>query len=132
LIVEDDPPSRQVLEELLEDDGYDVMIAKDGLEALRVVEGRVPDVVVSDVQMPMMDGPTLLEHLAKRIPGVPVVLMSANADARERAARACAFVLKPIDFGVLEHILESACATKVRREWRSVHRHEMCHRRDHR
>jgi CheY-like chemotaxis protein len=105
LVVDDDASSRRALQLLLEDDGYDVVVAANGLEGLMAATSRKPHVVVSDVQMPVMDGPTLLEHLSVRVPEVPVVLMSADPTKRAQATRAYAFIPKPIDFDALERVV---------------------------
>lgn len=102
LVVDDDASSRRALQLLLEDD---VVVAANGLEGLMAATSRKPHVVVSDVQMPVMDGPTLLEHLSVRVPEVPVVLMSADPTKRAQATRAYAFIPKPIDFDALERVV---------------------------
>jgi CheY-like chemotaxis protein len=58
LVVDDDPQSRVGLRLLLECEGYEVITATNGVEALAAAAAHAPDVVVSDVQMPEMDGLT--------------------------------------------------------------------------
>jgi len=77
LIVEDDPGLREALCDTLELAGYAVMAATDGPAALHALERASVGMVVSDVQMPDMDGYTLLKRVRNRHPDLPVVLMTA-------------------------------------------------------
>lgn len=77
LIVEDDPGLREALCDTLELAGYAVMAATDGPAALQTLERSPVGMVVSDVQMPDMDGHTLLKRIRGRHPDLPVVLMTA-------------------------------------------------------
>jgi CheY-like chemotaxis protein len=77
LIVEDDPAIRAVVAALLEEEGYAVRRARDGLEALTIVDSARVDLILSDVVMPHLDGASLVRRLRQRGDGVPVVLMSA-------------------------------------------------------
>ena len=77
LIVEDEPAIRAVVAALLEEEGYAVRRARDGLEALTIVDTDRVDLVLSDVVMPQLDGASLVRQLRQRGHLVPVVLMSA-------------------------------------------------------
>jgi two-component system, sensor histidine kinase and response regulator len=79
LVVDDEPVIRELVAMFLEDEGYTVRQACDGLEALREVDTDEVDLVLSDVKMPRLDGVTLARRLAAREPSVPIVLMSAVA-----------------------------------------------------
>jgi two-component system sensor histidine kinase/response regulator len=81
LLVEDDRLIRETLVAVLEDDGFNVVVACDGAEAAQRIEEAVPDVVLSDIRMPRMNGTELLERM-RQIPGgkdVPYVFVSALA-----------------------------------------------------
>jgi len=81
LLVEDEDPVRAVNARALTARGYTVLEAASGIEALQVMEERGPvDLVVSDVVMPEMDGPTLLRELRKRHPYLKVVFVSGYAE----------------------------------------------------
>jgi DNA-binding NtrC family response regulator len=108
-VVEDDPQSRRALQLLLEDDGYDVRLAANGVEGLERALSWRPDVVLSDVNMPKMDGLTLVRELTVRAADLPVVLMSAHPALAAQARGAYGFFAKPLDFGALERGLERAC-----------------------
>jgi CheY-like chemotaxis protein len=78
LVVDDDPGLRHALAELLADAGYRVEQAGDGLMALHQVARQVPDLILSDVRMPRLDGIGLAMTLAPHTPPIPIILMSAN------------------------------------------------------
>ncbi len=77
LVVDDEPAIREVVACMLEDEGYSVRQATDGLEALQEMEAEEIDLVLSDVKMPGLDGAALVQGLRRRRLAVPVVLMSA-------------------------------------------------------
>jgi CheY-like chemotaxis protein len=103
LVVEDTPDIRDVLCEILMFEGYDVVTAEDGAQALARVLERHFDVILTDLMMPVMTGLELLERLADRPEHPPVVAMSAFERYREEATRqgAVAFLSKPVDIDVL-------------------------------
>jgi len=97
LLVEDEPAVRRLAARALRRAGWDVMEAGDGADALEMLEGPVA-LLVSDVIMPGMDGPTLVRALRERQPGLPAILMSGYADATQRQALAgedICFLAKP-------------------------------------
>ncbi|QDI81212.1 response regulator [Methylorubrum populi] len=82
LLVEDEDPVRAVNSRALSARGYTVLEAASGIEALRLIEEHADgiDVVVSDVVMPEMDGPTLLRELRKHLPDLKVIFVSGYAE----------------------------------------------------
>jgi CheY-like chemotaxis protein len=78
LVVDNDPGLRHVLVEALVDAGFAVEQASDGLLALRQIARQVPDLILSDVQMPHLDGFGLATTLAPHAPAIPIILMSGN------------------------------------------------------
>jgi CheY-like chemotaxis protein len=78
LVVDDDPGVRHALVEFLITAGYAVEQASDGLMALRQIARQVPDLIVSDVRMPHLDGIGLATTLAPHAPPIPIILMSAT------------------------------------------------------
>jgi two-component system cell cycle sensor histidine kinase/response regulator CckA len=82
LLVEDEDAVRNFARRALERQGYEVLEASTGAEALEVMAsaGDRVDVVVSDVVMPEMDGPTLLKHLRKSYPGIKFIFVSGYPD----------------------------------------------------
>src|SRR6266540_1909566 len=100
LLAEDDVEIRDILQDLLEAEGYDVIPASHGRQALEFLEGsrktKLPDLVVLDLMMPLVDGVAVL-RIMKDDPAfsdIPVVVLSAVA--RERPAGAAAFLRKPV------------------------------------
>jgi len=87
LVVDDSPVDRRLAGALLEViAGATVIYAADGREALAAVAGQAPDVVVTDLQMPVMDGLELVGRLRVSAPAVPVVLMTAHGSEEIAAA----------------------------------------------
>ena len=76
LVVEDEPSIREILEFLLTSAGYDVATAKDGFDALLHLKRSLPDVIISDLNMPQMSGFEFLSVVRRRFPQVLVVAMS--------------------------------------------------------
>jgi two-component system response regulator AtoC len=93
LIADDDDALRESLELVLSAEGYEVVSARDGAAALALLEAQPVDVVLCDLRMPGMDGLELLPQLVRRLPGVPVLLMSAygSADLAVEAMRRGAY-----------------------------------------
>ena len=87
LIVEDDPSLREALADTLEISGYTVQLAADAEAAVDQLARARPGLVLSDVQMPGMDGHALLRTIKAKTPGLPVVLMTAYGQI-ERAVEA--------------------------------------------
>jgi DNA-binding NtrC family response regulator len=77
LVVEDDPAVRRSLAETLEAEGVEVHLASTAEEALTRLAEVAPEVVLTDVRMPGMDGRSLLRVLRERVPDVAVVVMTA-------------------------------------------------------
>ena len=98
LVVDDDPDIRGLLRELLDRRGFSVLEAGDGQEALRVFFDERPDLVLLDVQMPVLDGWKTLERI-RELSDVPVVMVTAKGTELEktRGLRAGAddYVTKP-------------------------------------
>jgi len=87
LVAEDSATQRAEIEILLEDSGFEVTTAVNGLEALNSMQEFVPDIVLTDLHMPEMDGLELVEAVRRDFPGVPVVVITADG-TEELAARA--------------------------------------------
>lgn len=101
MVVDDSLTVRKITGRLLEREGYKVMTAKDGVDAIEQLIDRVPDVILSDIEMPRMDGFDLLRNLRAdpRLAQVPVVMISSRtADKHREHARnlgATAYLGKP-------------------------------------
>jgi len=84
LIVDDLSFERQRIRELLRRGGYAFVEAANGREALALIEERHPDCILSDLMMPEMDGFTLLAVLQQRANQIPVIVLTADRQARTR------------------------------------------------
>jgi DNA-binding response OmpR family regulator len=80
LVVDDDPRSRAAVAHLLAEEGYDATVAADGEEASGLLASWHPDLVVTDLEMPRLDGRGLLERVRRLQPGTPVIVLSARSD----------------------------------------------------
>lgn len=110
LVAEDDSALREALEETLSDAGFRVQVARDGAEAMVMVERSMPSLVVSDVQMGPVDGLELLKCLREQHPEIPVVLMTAHgsiAQAVQAMQRgAIDYLAKPFEAPALIEMVE--------------------------
>jgi len=81
LVVDDDPYILLSLEFLMKKNGFDVMVARNGTEALEIVEKQVPDIVLLDIMMPDVDGYAICKHIksSKKLKEAKVVFMSAKS-----------------------------------------------------
>lgn len=101
LVVDDEPDILLVLEILFATEGYRVVSASNGTEALARFETERPDVVLADIMMPDIDGLELSRRIraAAYSPAVPVILMSAGVDSFGQTLTPPArFISKPLDF----------------------------------
>ncbi|MCC7106651.1 MAG: response regulator [Chloroflexi bacterium] len=114
LVVDDDDMIRDVLRLTLQDEGYDVRVARDGREALEQLEGSPPALILLDLMMPRMDGAGFVRELERRgvRSAVSVVVLSAGASGERQATalRADGFVPKPFDLDLLLAVLADARA----------------------
>jgi len=114
LVVDDEASARSGLEKLLRQEGYEVESASDGENALSLVSDRPPDVVVTDLKMPRMDGMQLLAKLREQNAEIPVIVVTAFGDVASAVgamrAGAADYLTKPVDFDALlvsiERVLE--------------------------
>jgi CheY-like chemotaxis protein len=110
LIVDDDAAVRSVVSQALAQDGYEVDAVANGRQALAAFREHPPDALVLDLEMPVMDGPTLMHSLRERPEWgrVPLVVVSGTDGAGEAAprlgARAC--LRKPFDLSDLVHTIK--------------------------
>jgi CheY-like chemotaxis protein len=78
LVVEDDDFFRDMLVLMLEEDGHQVLEAADGVQALQVLQSSEPDLIITDLMMPNMNGAELIAALAERHHSTPVIVMSGG------------------------------------------------------
>lgn len=129
LVVDDEPDIRNLLQEILEDEGYDIATAENGDAARQLHRQRRPDLVLLDIWMPDVDGITLLKEWSEEgVLPMPVIMMSGHGtvETAVEATRLGAydFIEKPLSLAKLlltvEHALE---AEKLYRENQGLRRH---------
>lgn len=100
LIVDDEIDSLELMQELFENKGYISETATNGVEAINKIKLQEPDIVLTDIRMPEMDGMQLLNFLIKEHPNIPVIMITAHGtvEAAVEAMRLGAkdYILKPI------------------------------------
>jgi DNA-binding response OmpR family regulator len=99
LIAEDDEPTRRMLGDFLEQEGYQVQLAADGKQALELASSFLPDLILLDVKMPGIDGLEVARRLHAK-GSVPIIMLSALTDEIDRVAGLSAgsddYVTKPV------------------------------------
>jgi two-component system cell cycle sensor histidine kinase/response regulator CckA len=114
LVVEDEPAVRAMIVRALRAEGYRVLAADDGHAALELLDGehRRPDVVLTDLVMPRMDGRALAAEMEARFPGVPVIFISGyvagGAAARDKPGEP-GLLQKPVSPEQLVAVVRERC-----------------------
>ena len=104
VVIEDDPVCQEVLRNLLADHGHEVWVAGDGVQGVALCAETKPDVIITDLVMPVQDGFLTIEQVRERFPRVPIIAMSGMVGAGRQAAverGATCSVSKPVDGGQL-------------------------------
>ena len=116
LIAEDDPHTRAGLSEILEAEGYQVLTAPDGTEALRIFTRASPDFICLDIMMPGMSGYDVCREIRRLDPNVPVIFISAKSEEIDTVIGlelgGDDFIVKP--FGVKEVVARIRAVTRRR------------------
>jgi len=103
LTVDDSRTMRDMLRMSLEDAGFRVVQAEDGVHGLEVLEGETPDLIITDINMPRMDGFGFIEAVRRDSAwrATPILVLTTEADAskkaRARSAGATGWIVKPFD-----------------------------------
>jgi two-component system chemotaxis response regulator CheY len=103
LTVDDSRTMREMLRLALTDAGYRVVQAEDGVHGLEVLSDETPDVIVTDINMPRMDGFGFIEEVRSdpRYRGLPILVLTTESDAekknRARMAGATGWIIKPFN-----------------------------------
>jgi len=117
LVADDDKNIRLLLETELSLQGYQVVLAKNGLEALTKIKDRTPDLLILDIKMPDMHGLEVLEALRKENRKLPIIICTAYDKMRDDytvwASRVAGYLTKPIDLDKLGAIIEKSLADKT-------------------
>ena len=107
MVVDDEAAIRDLVSTMLQDEGYDVVAARNGAEALELLTQTPPDLLLTDWMMPILDGKGLLEQLRdqQHLQGLAVVVMSAAVRPDVEAGTIAAFLPKPFDLSLLLDIV---------------------------
>jgi DNA-binding response OmpR family regulator len=99
LVVDDDDATRAAERAVLAEDGFRVIEARDGEEAMRAIHNDPPALIVLDIQMPGVDGPAFARRLRSALRHVPLVILTGVDDPKHEADRcnAEAYLSKPFD-----------------------------------
>lgn len=117
LVVEDNEELLQLMKNILSKQ-YNIIISRNGHEALELVESHKIDIIISDVMMPKMDGLELCRRMKQRIETshIPIILLTAKSNAEDRIecynAGANGYIAKPFDLKVLEARINNFISTK--------------------
>src|SRR3954451_16750944 len=120
LIAEDEEPLRVLTARALSGSGHEVVTALDGADALDIItrEGGRFELLLTDIRMPLMDGIALALSVARYYPKIIILLMTAYADQRERAANLDALIhdviLKPFTLAEIKSAVADALAEAKR------------------
>lgn len=107
LIVDDDQHIRRLYKEELEEEGYEVIIAATGTEALALFEKENPDLVTLDILMPDMDGIKVLRQMKEKKPRLPIIMSTAYDYRDDFAVWASeAYIVKSADLGQLKEAIK--------------------------
>jgi DNA-binding response OmpR family regulator len=101
LVVDDDARARAAVARILEEEGYDATQAADGEEASSLLDAFRPDLVLTDLHMPRLDGRGLLQRVRAALPDTPVIVLSARGGPEALALTgrlgAAAIFRKPVE-----------------------------------
>ena len=130
LVVDDEEPLRRMMEMLLTESGYTVLHAHHGQQAIELAREAQPDLIVSDLMMPVLDGLSMCEQLRSdaKTAHIPVIVMSAGPQPRGVASLVNGYVPKPFELDDLLTTIASALAAAdtYRREDATVEPPQEC------
>jgi DNA-binding NtrC family response regulator len=123
-IVDDDSSVRDALKSILEQAGYDVMVAQDGNEALAQINRASPDLLILDLNMPRVDGWDVLEELSTTQPLLPVIVITGMYDqlATLNIPGVVALLKKPVEVASFLAMVEQLLAERLDERLRRVSR----------
>ena len=86
MVVDDSVTVRKVTQRLLSREGYQVLLAKDGVDALRQLQDTIPDIMLVDIEMPRMDGFDLTRHVRadERFKHIPIIMITSRTADKHR------------------------------------------------
>ena len=112
LIVEDEPHVVRVMQLALENNGYEVGVANNGVQALEIMEKEIPDLLITDINMPRMNGETLCRKIEEDMPNrtFPILVLTSKTEIEHREwtnkMENTYFLEKPVSIRKLLKMLE--------------------------
>ncbi len=116
LVVDDEPLYLRLLKVNLELEGYQIITASDGIEALEVVSQNMPDLIILDVVMPKLDGITVMQRI-RQFSNVPIILLTALGEEQDR--------VKGLNIGADDYVVKPFSATELVARVRAVLRRSL-------
>ncbi len=111
LAVDDEPLYQHLLKVNLEKEGYEVITASNGEEALEMVSSRHPDLVIMDIMMPKLDGLTASERI-RQFSNIPIVILTARGEEQDR--------VRGLNIGADDYVVKPFSATELVARVRAV------------
>jgi two-component system response regulator HydG len=112
LVVDDEPAHRQMIEAVLDAEGYEIVQAEHGGAAISAIENRFYDLVIMDVRMPDVDGIEAMQKIKQISPDIPVIIMTAYASVGTAVdalkSGAYDYLIKPLDIDELKLLVDKA------------------------
>lgn len=120
LIIDDDESIRSIFIQLLEGNGYSVEAATEGKEGLKKIDARKPDLIITDIMMPEMDGLEMVTYIRQNHPNLPVIAISGGMQAAPvnflpmaKQFGACKVFEKPVPLGTLLEAVKELLSEKA-------------------
>jgi DNA-binding NtrC family response regulator len=118
LIIDDDIDSADVLAQIMEMEGHEIRVGYNGEDGVRLAKERTPELVLLDIEMPLLDGPGMANEMLLHDMGlehVPVVFLSASPDLSEIAARVGTpyFLAKPYGYDAVVALVQRALVERI-------------------
>ena len=123
LVVDDEPAIRELIQDILEDEGYQVATAGSGQEAKKIVDQRLPSLILLDIWMPDIDGISLLKTFKERHPHLTIIMMSGHGTIES--------AIEATKLGAAGFIEKPLSTAKLLREVDSVHQQKSTHKPQH-
>ena len=115
LVVEDDKNQRLLYEQELKLEGYEVVTASDGKDALGKIQEQLPDLIVMDINMPKMDGIETMGKILGKNRDIPVIINTAYSNYKDNfmSWAADAYIVKSSDLSELKNTVKEVLAKKA-------------------
>ena len=116
LLVEDDKNQRLLYEQELSLEGYEVVTASNGKEALEKVQAQLPDIVIMDINMPKMDGIEAIGRILSKNKEIPVIINTAYSNYKDNymSWAADAYIVKSSDLTELKDTIKEVLANRAK------------------